>query len=101
MLTQTPGVPNSDRSHLPLGSFRIPYDDKWSQDKTTKYFQGFENRVLWPTLKSLLLIGLVTALRLAEWEWKWVTLICLALVGSYQHLVVLLSKDLVFVPSMD
>mmetsp|Transcript_1953 Transcript_1953/g.3388 ORF Transcript_1953/g.3388 Transcript_1953/m.3388 type:complete len:359 (-) Transcript_1953:686-1762(-) len=77
-------------------------DDKWSKDKTYKYFQGFENKVLWPSIK-ILILSIVFAASLYHGLGVAKTFfLIIALVGMYPHFICLLSGGkLIYMPAMD
>ena len=70
----------------PRGFFKM--DESWSKDKTTAYYQGARQKVLWPLLKSIVIAAIWHGLYSSTGYPKWlVTVICLIIVGTYQHVV--------------
>lgn len=91
---------NYDRQDFPHGKFKLDLDDRWSKDKTTKYFQGYHNKVVWPTVKSLIFLFSIFILKINGFSWLTTLLIVMAGVGTYQHAVCLLF-GLSYMPAMD
>ena len=57
----------SERKQIPHGTYMM--DQSWSKDKDSKYYKGWQIKVMWPIIKALLLILVVVTCNTFEFKW--------------------------------
>ena len=85
-------------ANRPRGYFTI--DEPWAKDKTTKYFKGAKDKVIYPLIKLVIIILLWISLYnkdIPSWQIGVCTLVILL---TYQHFVAL-AFGLRVMPTMD
>jgi len=85
-------------SRRPKGFYLI--DKSWSRDKSFAYYQGFKLKVMWPVVKSVLIVSLYFLL--ANWLEPLASgLVSFLSIVLYPRIIALVVPNTVAVPAMD
>lgn len=75
--------------------------DKWTNDHSKDYFEGFMNTYFWPVAKILVLFSIGSTVQILFGIY-WVTsLCCIMTTYWYQHLLALFICNTIAMPAMD